>query len=75
LIYGGRYQCVADTSPTSLIVRLWVLHWPRSVPVYRTGNKGARAHCTRTCCWCLTGLVSWRVRTVARCGCYCLVRA
>jgi hypothetical protein len=66
--YGWRYRCAADTSPTSLIVRLLVLHWPRSVPVYHTGHKGVRARCTPCSCWCLTGLVSWRVRAVAWCG-------
>jgi hypothetical protein len=69
--YGGRYQCV-DTSPTSLTVHLWIYTAHCSVLlVYRTGHKEARPHCRRSSCWCLTGLVSWRVRTAAWCGRYC----
>jgi hypothetical protein len=29
------------------------------------------ARWTRHSCWCETGLVSWRARTPAWCGCYC----
>jgi hypothetical protein len=61
---GGRYRC-ADTSPTSLIVHLWIYAAHCSIPlVYCTGHKGARAlHAAEMLRE--TGLVSWWVRTVA----------
>jgi hypothetical protein len=45
---GGRYQW-ADTSPTSIVVHLWI-YTDHAVPVYRTGHKEGRAHCTRRSC-------------------------
>jgi hypothetical protein len=40
VVYGRRYRW-ADTSPSSIIVHLWI-YTDHVVPVYRTGHKTAR---------------------------------
>jgi hypothetical protein len=50
-LMGGKYRCVADTSPTSLIVHLWIYTAHCTVPVTHWTQRNTRAMYAGYC-WC-----------------------